>query len=272
MQDPQGLAARDLTVGFGAVPVLEGLSLTVPKGQITMIIGPNGCGKSTLLRSLARLLRPSAGAVLLDGQDIARQPTRAVARRLGLLPQAPSAPPGILVADLVARGRTPHQSFLKQWSAQDESAVARALSATGLDALADHPVEDLSGGQRQRVWIAMVLAQEADLLLLDEPTTYLDLRHQIDVLSLLRRLRTDEGKTILAVLHDLNLAAQFADRLIAMREGCIVAQGTAAEVLTPKIIERVFDLPCEVLTDMRSGAPIIVPRVSPLVTSPAGGS
>ncbi|TNC47393.1 ABC transporter ATP-binding protein [Rubellimicrobium rubrum] len=253
------LEARDVTLGYGGRTVVEDLSLAVPDGRVTVIIGPNACGKSTLLRALARLLAPSAGAVTLDGKAIARQPTREVARVLGLLPQTPIAPEGIAVADLVARGRSPHQGAFRQWSVADEAAVEAALAATGTADLAGLRVEELSGGQRQRVWIAMALAQDTPLLLLDEPTTFLDLRHQIEVLSLVRRLNRDLGRTVVMVLHDIGLACRYADHLVAMREGQILAMGAPGEVVTSDTIRRVFDLEARVIPDPETGTPLVIP-------------
>jgi iron complex transport system ATP-binding protein len=224
-----------------------------------VIVGPNGCGKSTLLRALARLMTPKDGSVVLDGKDIHALPTREVAKRLGLLPQAPISPEGILVADLVARGRSPHQSPFQQWSQADEAAVHDALTATGLLDVAERRVDELSGGQRQRVWIAMALAQHTSLLLLDEPTTFLDLRHQIEVLGLLRKLNRTERRTLVLVLHDLNLACRYADHMIAMRDGKIVAEGAPREVITAGVMAAVFGLDCTVIADPAAGTPLVIP-------------
>jgi iron complex transport system ATP-binding protein len=230
----------------------------VPRGLLTVVVGANACGKSTLLRGLARLVRPERGAVVLDGRSVHELPTREVARRMGLLPQSPVAPDGISVADLVARGRYPHQRLLRRWSAQDEEAVTEALVATGTQSLVDRPVDELSGGQRQRVWIAMALAQRTDVLLLDEPTTFLDLPHQVEVLDLLTDLCRG-GVTVVTVLHDLNLAARYADHLVAMAAGGIVAAGPPAEVVTERLVAEVFDLRCAVVADPLSGTPMVVP-------------
>ncbi|NEM06825.1 ABC transporter ATP-binding protein [Geodermatophilus normandii] len=253
------LAAEGLRLAYDDRVVVDGLDLTLTDGSFTAIIGPNGCGKSTLLRALGRLLRPAAGRVLLDGRSIARRPTRDVARVLGLLPQTPVAPAGLTVADLVARGRHPHQSWLRQWSAEDEAVVAEALSWTDMGDLADRPVDELSGGQRQRAWISMALAQGTDLILLDEPTTYLDLSHQIDVLELVARLHAERGRTVVVVLHDLNLAARYAQRLVAVRDGVLVASGTPHEVLTEQMLADVFDLEARVVPDPVAGSPMVVP-------------
>lgn len=253
------LAAREVTLAYEGNVVAEHLDLDITDGDITAIVGPNACGKSTLLRALARLLVPRAGSVLLDGEQIHRLPTKEVARRLGLLPQNPSAPDGILVGDLVARGRTPHQSLFQQWSWADEEAVRSSLAATGTLDLFDRSVDELSGGQRQRVWIAMALAQETDLLLLDEPTTYLDVTHQLDLLDLIGRLNRDAGRTIVVVLHDLNLACRYADHIVAMREGAIVASGPPAEVVTVETMRDVFGLRSVVIDDPVSHTPLVVP-------------
>jgi iron complex transport system ATP-binding protein len=238
--------------------VVRDLDLDLPTGAVTAVIGPNGCGKSTLLRALARLLAPHSGSVLLDGQDLHRLPTRDVARRLGLLPQAPVTPDGITVRDLVRRGRTPHTSVWRQWSPADQQALERALTTTGMTALADEQVDTLSGGQRQRAWLAMVIAQDTPLLLLDEPTTYLDMAHQLDVLELVRDLHR-AGTTVVMVLHDVNQAARYADHLVALRDGTVVAQGEPDDVLTPALVQDVFDVRCSVLTDPATGTTTLVP-------------
>jgi iron complex transport system ATP-binding protein len=253
------LAAESVSLGYDDRVVVHDLDLQLTDGSFTAIVGPNGCGKSTLLRALGRLLRPSQGQVLLDGRAISRTPTREVAKVLGLLPQTPVAPEGLTVADLVARGRHPHQSWLKQWSRGDEAAVAEALAWTDMSELAERPVDALSGGQRQRAWISMALAQGTDLLLLDEPTTYLDLSHQIDVLELVGRLHTERGRTVVVVLHDLNLAARYAQRLVAMKDGVLVASGTPAEVLTEQLLADVFDLEARIVPDPVAGTPMVVP-------------
>lgn len=256
-----GLAALDLHAGYGNTPVLEGVSVAVPPGAMTVLVGPNGCGKSTLLKTLARILSPKAGAVYLDGLPIRSIPTREVARRLALLPQGPVAPEGLTVRELVAQGRYPHQSFLRQWSARDRKAVSDALAMTALEGLADRAVDSLSGGQRQRAWIAMTLAQETDLILLDEPTTYLDLKVQIDVMACLAGIAR-AGKTLVVVMHELNLAAAFADHLVMMRAGRIVVQGTPNEVMTQKTLAAVFDLNAQVITDPTTGRPVCLPLLA----------
>lgn len=252
------LWAERVRLAYDDRVVVDELDLDIPHGEVTAIVGPNACGKSTLLRALARLLRPVGGRVVLDGDEIQRLPTKEVARRLGLLPQSPIAPEGITVVDLVARGRSPHQSLLRQWSRDDEREVRAALDATGTGELADRAVDELSGGQRQRVWIAMALAQETDLLLLDEPTTFLDIAHQIDVLDLLAGLN-ERGRTIVVVLHDLALACRYADHVVAMCDGAVVAAGRPHDVITPDIVRTVFGLEAVVIDDPVAGTPLVVP-------------
>ncbi|NEB60645.1 ABC transporter ATP-binding protein [Streptomyces diastaticus] len=252
------LAARGVSVGYGTRSVIDGLDVAIPPGVITTIIGPNGCGKSTLLRTLSRLLRPTGGTIVLDGEDIAALRTRDVAKKLGLLPQAPVAPEGLTVSDLVARGRHPHQSWLRQWSSDDADVVRRALAMTGVADLADRPVDSLSGGQRQRVWISMTLAQGTDLLLLDEPTTYLDLAHAVDVLDLVDDLH-ESGRTVVMVLHDLNLATRYSDNLVVMREGAVLAQGHPRDVITADLLHEAFGLRAKVIDDPVGDRPLIVP-------------
>lgn len=258
--DGHRLAAESLTLAYGDRTIVERLDLQVPPGRITAIVGANGCGKSTLLRALARLLSPREGQVVLDGKALHSRPSKEVARTLGLLPQSPIAPEGIAVADLVGRGRHPHQKLLARWNERDYAVVAQSLAATGIEDLADRSVDELSGGQRQRVWIAMALAQETDILLLDEPTTFLDVAHQIEVLDLLTDLNRERGTTIVMVLHDMNLAARYADHLFALRSGRVVAEGAPGDVLTSELIRDVFDLDALVVPDPVSGSPIVLPR------------
>jgi len=253
------LRAHELTLAYDAAAVVSGLSLELLPGRITALVGPNACGKSTLLRGLARLLKPRGGAVYLNGDAIHKLPTKQVALELGLLPQAPVAPEGLTVEDLVARGRYPHQSWLRQWSHADEQAVERALAATATGDLRERPVDELSGGQRQRAWIAMALAQETEIMLLDEPTTHLDLAHQVEVLDLLAELNERQGRTIVLVLHDLNQACRYADHLIALRDGRVYAQGIPAEIVTERFVREVFRVGCRVIEDPVSGAPLCVP-------------
>ncbi|MFC1464222.1 MAG: ABC transporter ATP-binding protein [Candidatus Brachytrichaceae bacterium NZ_4S206] len=253
------IETQHLALSYDSVPVIDALDVHVPAGRITALVGPNGCGKSTLLRGLARLLKPKGGSVLLDGKDIHTIPTRELAKRLGILPQGPVAPEGLTVRELVAQGRYPHQSWLKQWQAEDEAAVNKALDITGMTSLAERPVDALSGGQRQRAWIAMTLAQETEIILLDEPTTFLDLSHQIEVLRLLERLNHDEGRTIVMVVHDLNHATRHAHHIIALRDGKIAAQGDPRQVLTRALLEEVFQVQADILRDPRLGVPICVP-------------
>lgn len=252
------LSTEELTLGYDREDIIAGLTLELPPGRITALVGANGCGKSTLLRGVARLMRPRSGAILLDGQSIHHIPTRTLAVKLGVLPQAPVAPEGLTVRELVAQGRYPHQRWYQQWSEEDERAAQRALEMTNTVAIADRPVDSLSGGQRQRAWIAMALAQETDILLLDEPTTYLDLAHQVEVLDLLVDLNTD-GRTIIMVLHDLNQACRYADHLLAMKEGAVIAQGDPAEVITSALVEEVFGLKTQIIPDPVTGTPICIP-------------
>ncbi|MFG1839894.1 ABC transporter ATP-binding protein [Micromonospora sp. NPDC049175] len=253
------LSTRDLVAGYDERTVLDGLDLDLPTDAFTVIVGPNACGKSTLLRTMARLLNPRRGTVLLDGTAIRDLPTREVARRLGVLPQSPLVPEGVTVADLVGRGRQPYQRWWRQWSSEDGAAVDEAMALADVTDLADRPVDSLSGGQRQRVWIAMTLAQDTDALLLDEPTTFLDLAHQVEVLDLLHRLRVERGRTVVAVLHDLNQAARYADHLVAMRDGAVVAAGPPREILTADLVRDVFGLACVVVPCPVTGAPLVVP-------------
>jgi iron complex transport system ATP-binding protein len=253
------LRADGVTLGYDGRDVVDHLELTVPDERLTVLVGPNACGKSTLLRGMSRLLRPRGGSVLLDGRAIHQQPTREVARTLGLLPQSPTAPDGIVVADLVSRGRQPHQHWWTPWSEEDETAVATALEQAGVTDLAEREVASLSGGQRQRVWVAMALAQRTDLLLLDEPTTYLDVAHQVEVLALLTRLVREAGRTVVAVLHDLNQAARYADHLVAMRDGRVVAEGPPDDVVDAGLVLDVFGLNSKVIECPVTGSPLVIP-------------
>jgi iron complex transport system ATP-binding protein len=263
------LRAEHVTLAYDGRDVVSDLSLSIPDGRITTIVGPNACGKSTLLRALARLLRPIAGTVLLDGQAIAAQPTKHVARRLGLLPQAPTAPEGLTVADLVARGRFPHQRLFQQWSRDDEEAVEAALTLTGTTGLRDRPLDELSGGQRQRAWIAMALAQQTPILLLDEPTTFLDVAHRLEVLDLLADLNERQGRTVVLVLHDLNEACRYSDHLVALAAGRIVCEGPPAAVVTEALVSDVFGIASRVVPDPVTGTPLVVPIGARQRTRPA---
>ncbi|GAA3900815.1 ABC transporter ATP-binding protein [Microbacterium invictum] len=253
------LYGTSLEVAYDDRTVINGVDITIPDGSFTVIVGPNACGKSTLLRALARLLPVSNGSVVLDGRAIHEYRSRDVARRLGLLPQSSTAPEGITVVDLVSRGRFPHQSLMSRWSREDERVVAEAMDATGVTDLRNRPLDELSGGQRQRVWVAMALAQQTPILLLDEPTTFLDIAHQIELLDLIAHLRA-EGRTVVAVLHEINLAARYATHLIAMRDGRIVAEGAPGEVVTEELVEQVFGLSCRVIPDPDTGGPVVLPR------------
>jgi iron complex transport system ATP-binding protein len=253
------LSGEGLTLAYDQRVVAEGLSVTIPDNSFTVIVGPNACGKSTLLRALSRMLRPRTGAVHLDGKAITSYPSKEVARRLGLLPQTSIAPDGITVADLVARGRFPHQRLLRQWSREDERVVRESMTATGVTDLADRLVDELSGGQRQRVWLAMALAQQTGILLLDEPTTFLDITHQVEVLDLCADLQETGGRTLVAVLHDLNQACRYATHLIAMRGGRIVAEGAPGDIVDATLVGEVFGLECRVIPDPETGSPLVVP-------------
>ncbi|GLQ09924.1 ABC transporter ATP-binding protein [Devosia yakushimensis] len=253
------LIAAGMDLGYGDRQVVADFNLTVPPGKLTVIVGANACGKSTVLRGMARLLAPTRGAVYLDGKPIHTMPTREVATVLGVLPQSPIAPDAIVVADLVGRGRYPHQGWFRRWTPEDDEAVAEALRATDTLELADRPVDELSGGQRQRVWIAMALAQQTDLLLLDEPTTFLDINHQVEVLDLLTDLVRNNGRTVVVVLHDLNLACRYADHIVAMKAGRLVAEGKPSEVMTEAIVADVFGMASRVVIDPISDTPMIVP-------------
>ncbi|MGW6918956.1 ABC transporter ATP-binding protein [Kitasatospora sp. NPDC054939] len=253
------LLAEKVTLRYGDRAIATDLSVAVPDGSFTVVVGPNACGKSTLLRAFARLLKPSSGRVLLDGEQIGSLPAKELARRLGLLPQSSTAPDSITVADLVARGRYPHQGLFRQWTRTDDEIVAASMAATNVDSLATRFVDELSGGQRQRVWLAMAIAQQTPLLLLDEPTTFLDIAHQVEVLDLCARLQREQGRTLVAVLHDLNQAARYATHLIVMRDGAVVAEGSPSEIVTAELVERVFDLPCQIIEDPQTGTPLVVP-------------
>jgi iron complex transport system ATP-binding protein len=252
------LAARELTLGYGDRTVCADLSLELPDRGLTAIVGPNGCGKSTLLKALARTLRPRSGEVLLDGRPLRSWTAKQVARRIALLPQTPVVPEAIRVRDLVGRGRFPHRALLRSWTADDQRAVDEAVRVTGVGELVDRPVAELSGGQRQRVWMAMVLAQDTPVLLLDEPTTFLDLAHQYELMRLCAR-HAESGRSVVAVLHDLNQAARFADRLVVLREGAVLAQGAPSDVLTAELVERAFGLRAVVVPDPQAGTPMVVP-------------
>lgn len=278
MTDTHCLSAVDLTLAYEDRTVIDGLALEVPASQVTAVVGANASGKSTLLRGLARLLAPRSGTVLLDGRAITTLPTREVARSVGILPQTPLAPEGIVVSDLVGRGRFPHQGWFRRWTKSDDTAVATAMQATATTDLAQRPVDALSGGQRQRVWIAMALAQETDILLLDEPTTFLDVAHQVEVLDLISRLNTERGTTVVMVLHDLNLAARYADHLVALRDGSVAASGQPCDIVTEPMVHHVFGLDSRVIDDPVAGTPMVVPigrqrtqqRASGMLTAVAG--
>ena len=254
------ISTEGLSLGYGETMIIDELNVSIPKGEITVFIGSNGCGKSTLLRSLARLMKPMGGSVLLEGHSIAKLPTKEVAKQLAILPQGPEAPEGLTVHQLVKQGRYPYQNWLKQWSKQDEEAVNRALKSTKMEDLADRTVDSLSGGQRQRAWIAMTLAQETDIILLDEPTTYLDMTHQIEILDLLFDLNEKEQRTIVMVLHDLNLACRYAHHLVAIKDKSIYAEGRPETVINCDLVKNVFDMNCQVTTDPLFGTPLCIPH------------
>jgi len=256
----QTIQTNQLTLSYGESIIIKELDLSIPKGEITVFIGANGCGKSTLLRSLARLLKPKSGNILLDGKEIAKTPTKEVAKQLAILPQAPQAPEGLTVLQLVKQGRYPYQNWLKQWSEEDEEKVNNALRATRMEELKERPVDSLSGGQRQRAWIAMTLAQDTDILLLDEPTTYLDLTHQIEILDLLFELNETEKRTIVMVLHDLNLACRYAHHIVAIRDGKVYAEGKPEVVINCDLVKDVFQMDCQVTVDPLFGTPLCIPH------------
>jgi len=253
------LTTRKLTLAYDGNVIIQGLDLAIPQGQITTLVGPNGCGKSTLLRGMARLLKPKGGTVYLEGDAIAHLPTKELAKRLGILPQSPSAPEGLTVRELVAQGRYPHQNWLQQWSREDELKVEEAIATTHLHDFANRPLDTLSGGQRQRAWIAMALAQDTDILLLDEPTTYLDLAHQIEVMDLLHDLNTQQRKTVIMVLHDLNQACRYADQIVALHSGVVYAQGKPQAVMTETLVREVFGLDSRIIRDPVVGTPLCIP-------------
>lgn len=259
MTDQPRIETEQVTIGYDGPPVVTNLSLGIPPGSFTVIVGPNGCGKSTLLRSVARLMTPNSGRVLLDGRSISDYRPKEAARRIGLLPQDSTAPDGITVAELVERGRYPYHGLFRQHSDDDDRAVAEAMDATGVTDLADRQVAELSGGQRQRVWVAMALAQETPALLLDEPTTFLDIAYQVELLDLFAQLH-EQGRTLVAVLHDLNHAARYATHLIVMKDGAVVAEGAPADIVTAELVEDVFGLPCIVIPDPLTGTPLVIPH------------
>ncbi|WP_308637185.1 ABC transporter ATP-binding protein [Paenibacillus silvisoli] len=253
------IEANQLTLSYGKKPIFSNLGLAIPDGKITVFIGSNGCGKSTLLRSLARLMKPQEGSIVLDGSDIAKLSSKEVAKRLAILPQGPTAPEGLTVLQLVKQGRYPYQSFLQQWSAEDERMVKKALQATHMEEFSSRTVDSLSGGQRQRAWIAMTLAQNTGTILLDEPTTYLDMTHQIEILDLLFHLNEQESRTIVMVLHDINLACRYAHHIVAVKEGQIYAEGAPEQIVGEKLIRDVFQMECQIANDPIFGTPMCIP-------------
>ncbi|MFG6119666.1 MULTISPECIES: ABC transporter ATP-binding protein [Thalassobacillus] len=254
------LIANELSLSYGEDLIIDSLDISIPKGEVTVLIGGNGCGKSTLLRSLARLLKPKSGHIVLDNKDISKMRTKEVAKKMAILPQSPVTPEGLTVLQLVKQGRYPYQSWARQWSKQDEESVQTALEATNMLELKDRSVDSLSGGQRQRAWIAMTLAQNTDTLLLDEPTTYLDMTHQIEILDLLFDLNQEHGRTIVMVLHDINLACRYADHIVALKDKKVYAQGKPEEIVTCKMVQDVFDMTCDVREDPLFGTPMCIPH------------
>ncbi|MFD2171878.1 ABC transporter ATP-binding protein [Tumebacillus lipolyticus] len=255
----KALETKNLTLSYGEATIIDSLNLAIPKGKITVFIGSNGCGKSTLLRSMARLMKPAAGAILLDGEQVAKLPTKEVAKRMAILPQGPIAPEGLTVLQLVKQGRYPYQNWLQQWSEEDEKMVRNALEVTGMAPFAEKAVDSLSGGQRQRAWIAMTLAQGTRTILLDEPTTYLDLTHQIEVLDILFELNRLKQSTIVMVLHDLNLACRYADHIVALENRTVYAQGKPEEIVTAELVKQVFHMDCQIIADPVFGTPMCIP-------------
>lgn len=253
------MQTRELSLAYDRDTIIKELSLSIVTGEITTLVGPNGCGKSTLLRGLARLLKPKSGEVLLDGKAIHTLPTKQLAKKLGILPQGPTAPEGLTVYELVAQGRYPHQGFFQQWSPEDEEATREAIAITNMVELADRPLDTLSGGQRQRAWIAMTLAQNTPILLLDEPTTFLDIGYQLEVMELIERLNRERQMTILLVLHDLNQAARYSQRMVVLQDGKVVADGTPGVVLTKELLTAVFKVQANIVTDPDSGSPVCLP-------------
>lgn len=253
------LETKNLTLSYGDQIIIDQLNLSIPQGKITVLIGSNGCGKSTLLRSLARLLKPKSGSILLDGEMMMKLSTKEIAKKLAILPQGPVSPEGLTVLQLVKQGRYPYQKWFQQWSAKDEAIVHHALQSTGMTEFSDRLVDSLSGGQRQRAWIAMTLAQDTDTILLDEPTTYLDLTHQIEVLDLLFDLNEKEQRTVVMVLHDINLACRYAHHIIAVKDKAVYAQGKPEDIIDGELVKGVFNLECEVVPDPVFGTPMCVP-------------
>ncbi|RNA67481.1 ABC transporter ATP-binding protein [Alteribacter keqinensis] len=253
------LRTRDVSIGYDNKLLFKDLNLSIPKGEISVFVGSNGCGKSTLLRSLARLLKPSEGSVLLEGKNLQQMSSRSLATQLGILPQSPVSPEGLTVHDLVKQGRYPHHSWLSRWTEEDTIKVEEAMKATRVDNLRNRPVDELSGGQRQRAWIAMTLAQDTNIILLDEPTTYLDMTHQIDVLDLLYDLNEKHNRTIVMVLHDINLACRYAHNIIAIKDGAVFEQGKPEDIVSCDLIRTVFDMACRVTTDPLFGTPHCIP-------------
>ncbi|MBJ9992803.1 MULTISPECIES: ABC transporter ATP-binding protein [Paenibacillus] len=253
------LGTEQLNIGYADTLIVNNLNLSIPAGKITALVGSNGSGKSTILKTMARLMKPSSGAVLLDGKSIHSQPTKDVAKQLAILPQTPTAPDGLTVTELIGFGRSPHQRGFGSISAQDREVIEWAINVTGLGDFRDRAIDQLSGGQRQRAWIAMALAQQTDILFLDEPTTFLDMAHQLEVLQLLQKLNEEEGRTIVMVVHDLNHATRYAQHMVAIKSGTVVAEGTPGEVMTREVLREVFAIEADILVDPRTGVPLCLP-------------
>lgn len=253
------LNTEDLTIGYAEHTIVNGLNLSIPTGKITALVGANGSGKSTILKTMARIMKPKSGSVMLDGKSIHNFSTKEVARQLAILPQNPTAPDGLTVSELISYGRFPHQKGFGTMTAEDRSIIAKAISVTGMEPFQDRPIDRLSGGQRQRAWIAMALAQETDILFLDEPTTFLDMAHQLEVLQLLQKLNKEEGRTIVMVVHDLNHATRYAQHMVAIKSGNVISEGTPNEVMTPEVLREVFGIEADIVPDPRTGVPLCLP-------------
>ncbi|MGG4448268.1 ABC transporter ATP-binding protein [Brevibacillus sp. HB1.2] len=253
------LYTQKLDIGYGELSIVKDLNISIPSGKITALVGANGSGKSTILKTLARIMKPTGGQVFLDGKSIHQQSTKEVAKQLAILPQNPTAPDGLTVSELVTYGRFPHQKGFGSLTKEDKEIISWAISMTGMSDFHDRPVDQLSGGQRQRAWIAMALAQGTDILFLDEPTTFLDMAHQLEVLKLLQKLNDEENRTIVMVVHDLNHATRYAQHMVAISRGTVVAEGSPAEVMTPEMLRKVFNIEADILIDPRTGVPLCLP-------------
>lgn len=253
------LNTEQLSIGYAEAMIVKGLNLSLPTGKITALVGANGSGKSTILKTMARIMKPKSGSVMLDGKSIHNLSTKEVARQLAILPQNPTAPDGLTVAELVGYGRYPHQKGFGTMTPEDRSIIANAIEVTGMSEFHDRPIDRLSGGQRQRAWIAMALAQQTDILFLDEPTTFLDMAHQLEVLQLLQKLNEEEGRTIIMVVHDLNHASRYAQHMVAIKSGNVISEGAPVEVMTPGVLREVFGIEADIVPDPRTGVPLCLP-------------